>query len=1143
MIAWLGTATIHAQETSTLRSLRTVVDSAGIQLDSLIVLPRSLHVSHGDSVLADSDFLLSVDGIFSVIEEFLGDSLTIHYRVLDLPYQQSILLKDTSIIREAFNYEDPFAYRPGGGSIAGSLLQLDGFEKRGSISRGIQVGNAQDLSVSSDLDLQLSGKLTDRISLLANISDDNIPIQADGSTQQLQEFDQVYIKLFDARSALTAGDYQIASGPGYFSEYLKKARGALFETSILGKAPGAEQGVLGLRAGAAVSRGRFARNVIQGVEGNQGPYKLRGADNELFVIILSGTERVYIDGRLVQRGKEFDYVIDYNAAEITFTANRLITKDRRIVVEFQYAEQNYARSLLQTGADYQKGKWKAYLDVYSEQDAKNQPLQQDLDDRDRLFLSQVGDDVANAFIIDVDSVPYTEDQVLYTLRDSLGYDTVYVYSTDPDEARLQVSFTRVGSGNGDYVQDEFTSNGRVFRWVPPDTIDGNIIRQGDYIPGQLLITPKSQQLLSSGLRYAWNKDSWMDIEGAMSANDLNRFSSKDAADDIGTAFRWRAQTGIQVDSMTRLVANGLVEFTGHDFKRIERYRAVEFERNWNITEVLLDNDQLQTRLGVGVERAADRRIYYGLDRLQIGGGYEGYRQDLNARWDQGDLHASFKGSLLNTSGDIRSRFERHISDISYGLGKVRVGFKDDRENNRFLLGGDTLSSTTYRWYEWEAYVGSNDTSRWAYRLFFKNRDDWRPQIDRQLRAAHAEEYGLELANGRVRNHSVKVVSAWRTLEIVREEAIDQSPEETFLGRLEYRGKWLQNIVQLNTFYEVGSGLERRRQFIYLEVPAGQGVYVWVDYDGDGVRDLDEFEIAQFEYEANFIRVFTPTDDFEKVFSNQVSQTLRIDPGVAWRTKEGIRRFLARFSDQAAWRADRRTREEEGSDAFNPFIQNLNDTVLLSLNNSFRNSIFFNKTDPVWSVDHLYSDVKNKQLLTNGFESRSERENRLSGRYTWARKYTLRLSLIEKDKGREASYSTNRNFDIQEYSLVPRIEWQPDKTFRMTLNLEYTERDNRVGDGESAVIERLGAEARWSQLDKGSINATLNFVQIDFVGNENSSLAFEMLDGLRPGENFTWSLFVQRNLSKNLALNVNYNGRSSRDNPVIHSGGVQVRAFF
>jgi hypothetical protein len=82
---------------------------------------------------------------------------------------------------------------------------------------------------------------------------------------------------------------------------------------------------------------------------------LRGADNELFIIVLSGTEMVYIDGRLMERGMDKDYTIDYNSAEISFTPRQMITKDRRITVEFQYSERRFARPLLQTALQWKNG--------------------------------------------------------------------------------------------------------------------------------------------------------------------------------------------------------------------------------------------------------------------------------------------------------------------------------------------------------------------------------------------------------------------------------------------------------------------------------------------------------------------------------------------------------------------------------------------------------------------------------------------------------------------------------------------------------------------------------------------------------------------------------------------------------------------
>jgi hypothetical protein len=65
----------------------------------------------------------------------------------------------------------------------------------------------------------------------------------------------------------------------------------------------------------------------------------------------------------------------------------------------------------------------------------------------------------------------------------------------------------------------------------------------------------------------------------------------------------------------------------------------------------------------------------------------------------------------------------------------------------------------------------------------------------------------------------------------------------------------------------------------------------------------------------------------------------------------------------------------------------------------------------------------------------------------------------------------------------------------------------------------------------------------YSGQPNSPAAYELLEGLQPGNNLVWDLGLQRSVANGIQMNVNYQGRKSPGVQTIHTGGVQVRAFF
>jgi len=307
--------------------------------------------------------------------------------------------------------------------------------------------------------------------------------------------------------------------------------------------------------------------------------------------------------------------------------------------------------------------------------------------------------------------------------------------------------------------------------------------------------------------------------------------------------------------------------------------------------------------------------------------------------------------------------------------------------------------------------------------------------------------------------------------------------------------------------------------------------------------LNEFEIAQYQDQAKYIRVFTPSNEYVRTYSNEFNQTLFWRPERIWKSKGKLLRTLSRFSNQTRFRVNRKM-SDQSARTYNPLDQEIADTNLISFNSTIRNTVFFNRTNPVFAADYTYSNIGSKTLLANGFDARDISFNALSFRWNLLRKFTLKFEAEQGLKASSADYTSGRDFSIDYHNVKPEFVFQPSTTFRMTLSGRYEEKSNKPEfGGEKAFIGDLGFGLKWNQLEKGSLNAEVKIVSINYSGLENSALSYEMLESLKPGRNYTWTLNYQRNISTNLQLSIQYNGRQSEDSKTIHSGGVEVRAFF
>ena len=94
-----------------------------------------------------------------------------------------------------------------------------------------------------------------------------------------------------------------------------------------------------------------------------------------------------------------------------------------------------------------------------------------------------------------------------------------------------------------------------------------------------------------------------------------------------------------------------------------------------------------------------------------------------------------------------------------------------------------------------------------------------------------------------------------------------------------------------------------------------------------------------------------------------------------------------------------------------------------------------------------------------------------------------------------------------------------------------------------TLKKIGVSFAYSNAQKISINGEFNYINNSFIGNAYSPVAYQMLEGLQPNINLTWRLLMQKRITKFLDINLSYFGRKSETFKAVHTGSVQLRAYF
>ena len=341
-----------------------------------------------------------------------------------------------------------------------------------------------------------------------------------------------------------------------------------------------------------------------------------------------------------------------------------------------------------------------------------------------------------------------------------------------------------------------------------------------------------------------------------------------------------------------------------------------------------------------------------------------------------------------------------------------------------------------------------------------------------------------------------------------------------------------NLIQTNSNYEIGKGKEAKKVKSFIKVPTGMGTHNWIDNNNNGIQEINEFVIALFQDEADYVSLILPSSELENIYLLNYSQNININ------LKEiNNHRFIKRLSISNIYQLQNKNKEV----SYNPFSGNLMDSSINLMNQNI-NSLWYNRNNKKFSL--LFS---NKQsVVQNSFSYGTDRqeilENKIESNFLLFRKLQNNISFTFGEKENISDFFSSKNYQYKYQNFSESVMIKTNK--KSSFSLDYSFKSKNVSEEEiDLTLREIGVELDREISEKSNFQSHGKYVNIEYSGSDNSILNYELMEGLSNGNNLVWGINYNNKLKNNLQINLQYNGRKSENSEIKHIGNMGITAYF
>lgn len=891
---------------------------------------------------------------------------------------------------------------------------------------------------------------------------------------------------------------------------------------------------------------------FRGREGTQGPYRLTGERGETFIIVIAGTERVFLDGQLLERGEDQDYIIDYSIGEVTFTGRYLIRSSHRIRVEFQYLSSSYNRTLFAAESEQmfgQNDRFKVGATFIRESDAINFAESSLLSEEELEVIRNAGADESRMRVSGADSVGYRPDAPysLYVARDTLMLGEVtryYQFRPGDPQAVFRVSFTRVGQGNGSYRRSGGGINGIVYEWVGPGS--------GDYEPFRQLTGPKQTQLIAVRGQARILEGLETSAEWAGSSFNPNRLSpSVNGQHDQMV----RGQIGLkgQEIGLGKISFASSIEFKGQNFRFFDRVRDAEFERIWGLVGST-DSDETRYDGNMLWDFGLASQLHYSIQKLDRDD-RNGTRHDLNIDTQEARLpFLQAQIGALRSESIQESGSTTEVKDIAIRTG-YSIPFKylfiipeirlvRDRElynidQNLYHFGHNYSSispSIALR------SLSGNSVS-FGYQIREEQEVVTGALID--SRSIKTPEISIVYGSGSVFSTETRFGYQQTSVSPEYVQATGTTASNGLAVRSASSFSLMNGGIQNDILYDLNTESRSLYQETYLEVGSEFGQFTWIDLNNDQIQQLDEFFPEQNPNEGTFILQLLPTDELRPVASLRTSWSLRVDPIQwisDWRDRNVIHRFIANmiYTSRIDFREQSET-DQLGKFALLNSGYTLNEATTLQGNLNWRQELQLFRRIPELDVALRRDFRKGLNRQISGLQSNISEKWNVFSTYRFPQNWAIEFGVSTESRDSFSESLSGRNYDLSGWTVEPAVRYNFGGGSLTRLSLKIG--SNKESGGATATLFNISQDGTIFVGSKLRLLERIEFRSTSLSGNVSPQLEFELTETSGVGNSLLWNIGLQWDNADWIRTTIQYDGRTIPRRGAIQTLRVAVTALF